>query len=98
MLLKSEILRARKDWITRADSRIYYNFPGGFAKVKLAYHCITGDKVAIKVMNKAALGKDLPRVRTEIEAMKVLNHNHICRLYQLYENEENVYIILEVCN
>lgn len=69
---------------------------GGFAKVKLAYHCTTGDKVAIKIMNKAALGKDLPRVRTEIEAMKVLNHNHICRLYQLYETDESFYIILEV--
>ena len=29
---------------------------GGFAKVKLAYHALTGDKVAIKIMDKKTLG------------------------------------------
>jgi len=29
---------------------------GGFAKVKLAYHVLTGDKVAIKIMDKHTLG------------------------------------------
>lgn len=29
---------------------------GGFAKVKLATHVATGEKVAIKIMEKAALG------------------------------------------
>lgn len=29
---------------------------GGFAKVKLATHIATGEKVAIKVMEKTALG------------------------------------------
>ena len=31
-------------------------FPGGFAKVKLAYHALTGDKVAVKIMDKKSLG------------------------------------------
>ena len=29
---------------------------GGFAKVKLATHSLTGEKVAIKIMDKKALG------------------------------------------
>jgi len=29
---------------------------GGFAKVKLAMHTLTGEKVAIKIMEKAQLG------------------------------------------
>ena len=29
---------------------------GGFAKVKLGYHALTGDKVAIKIMDKVSLG------------------------------------------
>ena len=29
---------------------------GGFAKVKLAYHVCSGEKVAIKIMNKSLLG------------------------------------------
>jgi maternal embryonic leucine zipper kinase len=57
---------------------------GGFAKVKLATHLLTGDKVAIKIMDKKQLGEDLPRVRLEISAMKVLRHQNICKLLQVY--------------
>lgn len=70
---------------------------GGFAKVKLGYHALTGDKVAIKIMDKAGLGEDLPRVRTEIEAMKSLTHQHICKLYQVVETEEKFFMVLEYC-
>ena len=33
---------------------------GGFAKVKLGYHCLTGEKVAIKIMDKKQLGVSYP--------------------------------------
>lgn len=56
---------------------------GGFAKVKLATHVATGDKVAIKIMDKTRLGDDLPRVRLELKALKALSHPHICKLYQV---------------
>ena len=56
---------------------------GGFAKVKLATHLLTGDKVAIKIMDKKMLGEDLPRIRLEIAAMKVLRHQNICKLLQV---------------
>jgi maternal embryonic leucine zipper kinase len=56
---------------------------GGFAKVKLATHILTGEKAAIKIMDKKQLGEDLPRVRLEIAAMKVLRHQNICKLLQV---------------
>ncbi len=56
---------------------------GGFAKVKLATHLLTGEKAAIKIMDKKQLGEDLPRVRLEIAAMKVLRHQNICKLLQV---------------
>ncbi|GAB1599926.1 maternal embryonic leucine zipper kinase-like [Argonauta hians] len=70
---------------------------GGFGKVKLATHLLTGEKVAIKIMNKHALGPDLPRVKTEIEAMKSIHHKHVCQLYQVIENEDRVFLVLEYC-
>ncbi|XP_035220225.1 maternal embryonic leucine zipper kinase-like [Stegodyphus dumicola] len=69
---------------------------GGFAKVKLATHALTGEKVAIKIMDKAALGDDLPRVQVEIEAMQELNHPNICKLYQVIETEKMFFLILEL--
>ncbi|XP_013394347.1 maternal embryonic leucine zipper kinase-like [Lingula anatina] len=70
---------------------------GGFAKVKLGYHVLTGEKVAIKIMDKKQLGEDLPRVKTEIEAMKELSHQHICKLYHVIETDEKFYMVLEHC-
>ncbi|XP_053157027.1 maternal embryonic leucine zipper kinase [Hemicordylus capensis] len=70
---------------------------GGFAKVKLARHILTGEQVAIKIMDKLALGDDLPRVKTEIEAMKSLSHQHICRLYHVIETPKKIFMVLEYC-
>lgn len=70
---------------------------GGFAKVKLATHTLTGEKVAIKIMDKKALGDDLPRVKVEINAMKELRHQHICQLMQVIETDEKIFMILEYC-
>ncbi|XP_018021470.1 maternal embryonic leucine zipper kinase [Hyalella azteca] len=70
---------------------------GGFAKVKAATHLLTGQKVAIKIMDKKQLGDDLPRIYQEIEAMKLLSHQHICRLYQVLETSSRIYMVLEYC-
>ncbi|XP_051633585.1 maternal embryonic leucine zipper kinase isoform X4 [Manacus candei] len=70
---------------------------GGFAKVKLARHRLTGEKVAIKIMDKLALQDDLPRVKLEIDAMKDLSHQHICRLYHVIETPQKIFMVLEYC-
>ncbi|NWI04122.1 MELK kinase, partial [Tichodroma muraria] len=70
---------------------------GGFAKVKLARHRLTGEKVAIKIMDKLALQDDLPRVKLEIDAMKDLSHQHICRLYHVIETPKKIFMVLEYC-
>ncbi|ENN70963.1 hypothetical protein D910_05554 [Dendroctonus ponderosae] len=66
---------------------------GGFAKVKLATHLATGEKVAIKIMDKKMLGDDLHRVSLELQALKHLKHDNICQLYQvpsrIYPNKAN---------
>ncbi|XP_050542593.1 maternal embryonic leucine zipper kinase-like [Daktulosphaira vitifoliae] len=71
---------------------------GGFGKVKLATHTLTGEKVAIKIMDKNKLGKDLPRVKLEISALKSLSHPNICKLYQVIETESHCYVIMEYCS
>eukprot|EP00051_Salpingoeca_urceolata_P027147 m.480195 g.480195 ORF g.480195 m.480195 type:complete len:624 (+) comp21736_c0_seq1:434-2305(+) len=70
---------------------------GGFAKVKLARHKMTGEKVAIKVMDKEHLRQtdDLDRVTLEIQALKSFRHQHISRLYQAVETKEKFFLVLE---
>lgn len=70
---------------------------GGFAKVKRAIHYVTGEQVAIKIMDKESLGDDISRVRLEIAAMKEFTHQNICRLYQVIETSSRMYLVLEYC-
>ena len=39
---------------------------------------------------------ELPRVTTEIAAMKELCHQHICKLFQVIETETRFFLVLEV--
>uniref|UniRef100_A0A2K6LSV2 non-specific serine/threonine protein kinase n=1 Tax=Rhinopithecus bieti TaxID=61621 RepID=A0A2K6LSV2_RHIBE len=68
---------------------------GGFAKVKLACHILTGEMVAIKSWIKHTRGNDLPRIKTEIEALKNLRHQHICQLYHVLETANKIFMVLE---
>lgn len=71
---------------------------GGFSKVRLGTHLLTGEKVAIKCMEKEKLGEDLFRVQTEINALKVLQHENISKLLQVIETDTMIYLILEYCS
>ncbi|CAP22994.2 Protein CBR-PIG-1 [Caenorhabditis briggsae] len=71
---------------------------GGFGKVRLATHLLTNQKVAIKIIDKKQLGHDLPRVQTEMDALRNLSHQNICRLYHYIETEDRFFIVMEYCS
>lgn len=70
---------------------------GGFAKVRLATHLATRQNVAIKCLDKIKLGAELPRIYNEIECLKRLKHQNIARLYQVFETNTVIYLVLEYC-
>ncbi|XP_046392641.1 maternal embryonic leucine zipper kinase-like [Ischnura elegans] len=70
---------------------------GGFAKVKLATHVLTDEKVAIKIIDKRKFGEDLPRFITEVAVMKILDHQHISRLFQALETDNYIFMVIEYC-
>ena len=49
-------------------------------------------------MDKNKLGDDLPRVQTEMKALKSLHHPSICRLYELLETTRKIFLVLEYCS
>ncbi|CAI2351290.1 unnamed protein product [Caenorhabditis sp. 36 PRJEB53466] len=71
---------------------------GGFGKVRLATHLLTNQKVAIKIIDKKQLGHDLPRVQTEMDALRNLSHQNICRLYHYIETPDKFFIVMEYCS
>ena len=85
---------------------------GAFAKVKLATHIFTGEKVAIKILDKQVLEadaqnqniqndssflNDMQRIKKEIKILKELRHKNIIQLYEIMESENKLYIVMEYC-
>lgn len=55
---------------------------GSFGKVKLAVHQVTGQKVALKIINrKKLITRDMAgRIEREIQYLQLLRHPHIIKL------------------
>ncbi|XP_043190987.1 serine/threonine-protein kinase BRSK2-like [Amphibalanus amphitrite] len=64
--------------------------------VKLGVHCMTGRKVAVKIVNKEKLSESvLQKVEREIAIMKLIDHPHVLGLYDVYDNKKYLYLVLE---
>lgn len=64
--------------------------------VKLGVHCLSGKKVAVKIINREKLSNSvLEKVEREIAIMKLIEHPHVLGLYDVYENHKYLYLILE---
>ncbi|XP_018651398.1 serine/threonine kinase [Schistosoma mansoni] len=64
--------------------------------VKMGVHCVTGKKVAVKIVNREKLSDSvLQKVEREIAIMKLIEHPHVLGLYDVYENRRHLYLILE---
>jgi serine/threonine protein kinase len=71
---------------------------GGLATVKVGIHCSTGRKVAVKIVDKTKLANPREQVSMarEITIMKLLRHPNILRLYDVHENSEKIFLVLEL--
>ncbi|CAH0404451.1 unnamed protein product [Chilo suppressalis] len=64
--------------------------------VKLGVHCVTGKKVAVKIINREKLSESvLMKVEREIAIMKLIEHPHVLGLSDVYENKKYLYLVLE---
>nr|CAD2165394.1 unnamed protein product [Meloidogyne enterolobii] len=64
--------------------------------VKTGTHCVTGKKIAVKIVNKEKLNESvLQKVEREIAIMRLIEHSHILQLYDVYENRKYLYLLLE---
>ncbi|KAH3661538.1 hypothetical protein OGAPHI_006386 [Ogataea philodendri] len=84
---------------------------GSTGRVRLAKHCVTGQLSAVKIVPKAAPGtvpsykkgrgpkidpNGLPYgIEREIIIMKLISHSNIMALYDVWENENELYLVLE---
>ena len=70
---------------------------GHFAVVKLARHVFSGHKVAVKVIDKTKLDKiSREHLFQEVTCMKLVQHPHVVRLYEVIDTQSKLYLIMEL--
>ncbi|KAF9435765.1 hypothetical protein BGZ76_005574 [Entomortierella beljakovae] len=71
---------------------------GSSGCVKLARHRKTNEQVAVKIISKASLANKAAvhrGIEREIAIMKLINHPHVIRLYDVYETEKELFLVME---
>ena len=72
---------------------------GSYGVVKLAKEKSTGKKVAIKILykNKIIKKEDETRILYEKEIIKSFDHINVIKVYNIDEDPEKIYFIMEYC-
>ena len=70
---------------------------GTFGKVKVGTHIQSGEMVALKILNKTKFEDDMDHklVEKEIMILKSIRHKNIIQLYEIIEEGDLIYFIME---
>mmetsp|Transcript_43344 Transcript_43344/g.41749 ORF Transcript_43344/g.41749 Transcript_43344/m.41749 type:complete len:100 (-) Transcript_43344:1050-1349(-) len=69
---------------------------GGFGEVKRVIHKVSGDVRAIKIIKKDEVDQIfLNNLSNEINILTKLDHPNIVKLYEIYQDASNLYLITE---
>jgi len=71
---------------------------GTFGKVKAATNTETGEQVALKVLDKAAIQKQNmgPQIKKEISIMKMVSYPNVVKLIEVLASRTKIFIVLEM--
>ena len=94
---------ARETFVQKAEGKLLDNYDvlkqlgkGGYGKVYEVRSKKTGEVRACKHLSKLNI-KNLEKFRREIEILKKLDHPNIIKLYEVFESDRSLYLIMEEC-
>jgi len=70
---------------------------GTFGKVRIGTHIMTGEKVAVKILEKSRIVEpaDVERVSREIGILKRVRHKNVIQLYEVIDTPRQIFLIME---
>ena len=70
---------------------------GTFGKVRIGTHIMTGEKVAIKILEKSRIveAADVERVSREISILKRVRHKNVIQLFEVIDTPRQIFLIME---
>jgi len=70
---------------------------GGFGVVSKCRHRTTKQDRAVKIISRKKV-KNMDQFKAEISILQTLDHPHILKLYEYFEDKDNFYLITELCS
>ncbi|KAJ3328305.1 hypothetical protein HDU76_010193 [Blyttiomyces sp. JEL0837] len=71
-------------------------YVGAFSEVKLATENATGNKYAIKIIDRAKCKGKESMIETEVNILMKVKHDHIIQLYEMHEIENKIYLVMQL--
>lgn len=97
--IEEKIVKVNGDVATRHYTKGRFLGKGGFARVYEIVNNDTGKVYAGKVVLKSSLTKSRAKQKlmSEIKIHRSLRHEHVVGFEHFFEDSDNVYILLEMC-
>ncbi|PHZ12421.1 calcium/calmodulin dependent protein kinase 2 [Rhizopus microsporus ATCC 52813] len=70
---------------------------GSFAVVKECVNLSTGEHCAVKIILKKVIAGKQHMLDSELDILKKVRHSHVVSLHDIYESDDAVYIITDLC-
>jgi len=70
---------------------------GTYGEVSLGIHKENGQKRAIKKIPRSKI-QNWERFMTEVKILQTLDHPNVIKLYEYFEDADNVYLVTELCS
>jgi calcium-dependent protein kinase len=67
---------------------------GSYGIVKMCEHKLTKQERAVKIIEKKKI-KNMAQFRTEIKILQTLDHPNVIKMYEYFEDEEYIYLVME---
>ena len=99
VIIEEKITNARGETKIKKYKRGKYLGKGGFAKCYVCTNQETKKIYAAKIISKKTLTKSRQRAKllSEIRIHRSLKHQNVVRFEHVFEDSQNVYILLELC-
>ena len=95
---KKKIIVSKKIKYVEKDNYILGEtiYKSTFTKIKIGIHKITNEKVAIKIITKQN-NPYLSKIKNNLEIIRHLHHKNILQLFEIIEENNKLYIVMEYC-
>ena len=74
----------------------YLLIRGAFSEVREATERTTGRKVAIKIIDRSKCKGKEEMIDTEVKVLQMMDHPNIVKLYEKYEFDNRIYLVMEL--